>query len=290
MELSVVVAATDASRSIERCLRHLERSCAGLRAELLVVDASTDDTAARVAALRGAATLFRLRPGTLTPQLWAEGYRRSSGRIVAFTTGHCLVLPAWARSLVQALEAGAAGAGGPLVLGRDTGPLDWAVFYLRYSAFTPERLGAGRIAGDIAGDNAAYRREALDRHAAALERGFWEIDFHRRLRADGDWLAAVPAALIEFGPSFPLRTIISHRFAHGTHFGAARVRGGARARWQIVLAAPLVPLVLAARAAARVLGTNRGRWRFVVALPWFLVLASAWAAGEAWGAMRGVGD
>jgi glycosyltransferase involved in cell wall biosynthesis len=287
VDLSVVIATIDAGRSIEACLRHLERSCAGMRTELLVVDASRDDTAARVASWGKPASLLHMPPGTLTPRLWAEGYRRSGGRVVAFTTGHCLVSPRWARSLLDAIEAGAAGAGGPLDLARDSGPLDWAVFYLRYSAFMPEILGAGLVEGEIAGDNAAYVREALDRHAGSFEGGFWEIEFHRRLRADGGWIAAAPAALVEFGRSFPIGTILRHRFAHARRFGAWRVGDGTRAAWQVVAAAPLVPLMLAGRTGSRVVRTARGRWRFVVSLPWFFLLASAWAAGEAWGAVSG---
>lgn len=286
MDLSVVVASIDSARSIEECLRHLERSCAGLRAEFIVADASRDDTAARIMALGRTVRLIRFNPNTLAPQLWAEGYRCSTGRIVAFTTGHCLVSPEWAAALRDALDAGATGAGGPLVVGAGTSVLDWAVFYLRYSAAMPHTLGAGRVSGEIAGDNAAYRRDALDRHAATFHHGFWEVDFHRALRADGGWLAAVPRAVIEFGRSFPLSTIVHHRFAHGRHFGAGRVSGGARAAWQIVLAAPLVPFVLAYRAGSRALGGGPARWRFIVALPWFLALATAWAAGEAWGALR----
>lgn len=206
---------------------------------------------------------------------------------MAFTTGHCLVSRAWATALVEAIDQGAGGAGGPLVIAPGTRPLDWAVYYLRYSAFMPRTLGTGRIGGEIAGDNAAYRRGALDRHAATFARGFWEVDFHRLLRADGDWLEAVPAAVAGFGRSFPLLTIVSHRFAHGRQFGAGRVRGGTRAVWQIALAAPLVPFVLAARSALRVFRLGTDRWRFVAAAPWFLLLASAWAAGEAWGALKG---
>jgi glycosyltransferase involved in cell wall biosynthesis len=296
MDLSVVIAANDAARSIDRCLQHLVRSCAGLRAELIVADASTDGTAERVEAFGPPARLIRCEADTLAPHLWAIGYRQATGRVVAFTTGHCLVSPDWATALTRAVAGGADGAGGPLVIDRGTRPLDWAIYYLRYSAFTPYTLGAGRISGEIAGDNAAYARAALDRHAASFDRGFWEVDFHRDLRADGGWLAAVPEAVIAFSKSFPPSTIIRHRFAHGRHFGAGRAKGGTRSRWQIVVASPLVPFVLAARAARRALrgGSDatastapdgRMPWRFVVALPWFLVLAGAWAAGEARGAL-----
>jgi glycosyltransferase involved in cell wall biosynthesis len=285
MDLSVVIAANDAARSIDRCLQHLVRACAGLRAELIVADASRDGTAERVEAFGAPARLIRCAGDTLAPRLWALGYRQSTGRVVAFTTGHCLVSPGWAHALTRAVAAGAGGAGGPMVIGDGTRPLDWAVYYLRYSSFMPQTLGAGRITGEIAGDNAAYARTALDRHATSFDRGFWEIDFHRHLRADGGWLAAVPEAVIAFSDSFPASTIIRHRFAHGRHFGAGRVAGGTRRRWQVVAAAPLVPFVVASRAARRAWRADAAPWRFVAALPWFFVLAAAWAAGEARGAL-----
>jgi len=287
MEFSVVVACTNAGPSILECLRRLENACAGIDAELIVVDASTDDTAARVTAMGGSVRLICLAPGTLTPVLWAEGYRGATGRVVAFTTGHCLVSPRWAAALRTAIDGGAAGAGGPLVLAPSARLLDVAVYYLRYSAFMPHTLGNGRIDGEIAGDNAAYPREWLDRYADSLADGFWEVDFHRLVRAGGGWLAAVPEAVVEFGRSFPAATIMRQRFAHGTQFGAGRVRGGSRTVSQIVFAAPLVPFVFAMRAARRVAASHRDTMRLIAALPWFIVLAACWAAGEAWGALRG---
>lgn len=285
MDLSVVIATTEASRSIEACLDHVEAACAGLQAEVIVVDASSDDTADRVSRTARPITLLRCVPGTLTPRLWAEGYRRSTGRRVAFTTGHCLVSRGWATALMAALDAGAAGAGGALTRAEGISALDRAVYYLRYSAFMPETLGMGRTSGEVAGDNAMYARDWLNRHTDTMADGFWEVDFHRRVRAAGGWLAAVPTAVVAFTRSFPAPTILRHRFRHGSHFGAGRVAGGTRSVWQVVLASPLVPLVLAARVARRVIGIPRERWPFATALPWFVVLGAAWAAGEAWGAI-----
>ena len=282
-DLSIVIASIDASRTIRECITRFEQSCVGLRAELIVVDASRDDSSGVEA--RGGITVVRCAYGTLAPVLWAEGYRRSTGRVVAFTTAHCLPVAGWAQAMTDAIGRGASGAGGPLVIAPGTRPLDWAIFFLRYSAFMPATLGDGRIAGEIAGDNAAYARSALDRHADTFADGFWEVDFHRAVRADGGWLTAVPDAQVLFGPSFSLRTIVAHRFAHGRRFGAGRVRGG-RPPWILVLSAPAVPAILLTRTARRVWQDRGSRLRFVAALPWFVLLASAWAAGEAWGSLR----
>jgi glycosyltransferase involved in cell wall biosynthesis len=287
IEFSVVVATSDAALSIDGCLQHLDAAMAGMRSEVIVCDGSDDGTAERLEQLGHSTRLHRYPAGTLTPVLWAEGLRRSAGRVVALTTGHCLVSPSWAKVLLRALDGGASAAGGPLVLARDTRPLDWAVFYLRYSAFLPETIGSGHITGEIAGDNAAYVRQALARHEAAFTRGFWEIDVHRLLRADGGWIAVAPDALVEFGRSFRAVTIVAQRFAHGREFGAGRAQRGTRPAWLLVLSAPIVPFVLAGRAGRRVFGAKRGRARFLGSLPWFFVIATAWAAGEAWGALVG---
>jgi hypothetical protein len=285
MDLTVVVASIESSRSIAHCLEHLTRSCAPLLTEIIVVDASRDDSAAQARSLGRPIEVISLPPDTVAPKLWAAGYQKATGRVVAFTTGHCLVGTEWASALVAAVDRGAAGAGGPLLLARDTGPVDWAVFYLRYSSFMPHALGSGRDVREVAGDNAAYSHTALDRHASTFAQGFWEVDFHHCVRAEGGWLVAVPSATVEFGRSFPFGTILRHRFVHGRALGASRVRSGNRAAWQILLAAPLVPFLFAWRSSRQAF-QGREAWRFVIALPWFLILAGAWAAGEAWGALR----
>lgn len=282
-DLTVVIASIDSTRSLGRCLHHLELACEGLRTEVIVVDASEGGDADRVKALCGRVSLLQRPAGTLAPLLWAAGLEQATGRAVAFSTGHCLVSPGWARALLRAIDEGATGVGGPLVIGQRTTPLDWAVFYLRYAAFMPQAMGAGRTDREVAGDNAAYRREALDRHAATFATGVWEVDFHRLVRADGGWLSVAPDAIVEFARSFSPGTILRQRFAHGRHSGARRVHGRIRSAWQVVLAAPVVPFILAARAATHA-AKGPSPWRLAVALPWFLALATAWAAGEAFGA------
>jgi hypothetical protein len=161
------------------------------------------------------------------------------------------------------------------------------VYFLRYSAVMPERVGAESHPPEPAGDNAVYRRDDLVRHASSLRDGFWELDFHRRVRAEGGELVFEPSAVMRFAGGSPLGTIARHRFAHGRHSGASRVAAGARRRWQVIAAAPLVPLVLLNRIAKRTGRAQRGS--LLRSIPAFAVLASSWAAGEAWGAISGSG-
>jgi glycosyltransferase involved in cell wall biosynthesis len=283
--LSVVVGSIDAARSIRRSIASIEHACRGIDAEIIVVDASTDDSAAIVTASASRARVLSLPRGTLTPVLWSTGLAASRGRVVAFTTAHFEVEEGWARALLRELESGTTGAAGRFALSEHSTPVDWAMFFLRYSAFLGVAERGVQPAHEIPADNAAYRREALARHSASFGAGFWEVDFHRRIRAEGAQLAFVPGAEAVFGPSSSLGELVRQRYAHGCHSGGWRVMYGLQTAWRAAIAAPLVPAVLIGRIARRVFSSPAYRGRFVLALPALFVLAAAWAAGEARGAL-----
>ena len=288
VELSVVVAAQNSDRALDSCVDALEAACAGVRAEIVI--AAHEESLARGLADRHTGALPCVVAGKgLVPELWLAGIEQARGRIVALTTGHMIVGPLWAHALIEAFAGPVAGAGGPIDLMPGTGVVDWAIYYLRYSAFLPWRWPDGLVIRDLAGDNAAYRREDLQRHGHTFDRGFWEVEFHRRLQAEGRTLRAVSAASARLGPSYRFGAFLRQRLEHGRHFGHARAHDGSRSRLTLVAAAPLVPAVLAWRAARRV-GIDRSHgFQFLVALPVFLIFAAAWAAGEALGAVAGDG-
>jgi hypothetical protein len=286
--LSVIVAHVDPGASLERCLAALDRACTDLHAEIVVVQATDLSTDSPSAARMPLQTLH-VASGALVPQLWAQGIDVARGECVAFTLANCEVSDGWAREVLAALRTEASGVAGPIECAPGAGMVHRAVYYLRYSAFLPSRVVDGLVSGEIPGDNAAYRREALVRHDDAIADGFFEVLFHRRLRTEGGKLCMRRGVAARFWGGVTLRDAIRHRFAHGRHFGAWRVSVGERSWSQIALAAPLVPFLLALRASGRVMSSAGRRWHFVSALPVFLVIASAWAAGEAFGALRGAG-
>lgn len=289
IELSVVIGSVASERSIRACIASILASCASVRSEIIVVDASTDATASLVQRYFPQIQLISLAPGTLTPNLWSTGISCARGSRIATTTGHCVVPGVWARELMTAIDSGADGAGGPILLRSDASLVDQAVYFLRYSAFLP---GTGRAVGkvlEIAGDNAMYRRSVFDDNRSKLTDGFWEVELHRALREKGRYLLMVQDSAVEFGASFPLALISRHRFEHGRRYGAWRVRQNLASPLRVAVAAPAVPLVLLLRIARRVLRGRLHRLRFALASPVIFWLAAAWAFGEALGAFQSRG-
>lgn len=281
-----MIGSVESARSIRDCVASVVESCSGLDTEIIVVDASRDPTATLVGMYFPQVQLIQLPPGTLTPVLWSTGILRARGSRIALTTGHCAVPPMWARDLLGALDTDVAGAGGPIELKQGASILDRAIYLLRYSAFLTSASGGASRVQEIAGDNAMYTRAALEANGSSVANGLWDVELNKRLRDEGQVLLMVPSAAVTFGASFPLAVISQHRFAHGRHFGAWRVRENAASPWRIVVAAPLVPFVFLARIAARVMRYRRHRLDFLVSSGLIVWLAACWATGEAAGAIQ----
>jgi hypothetical protein len=280
-ELSIVVGSLDAAALLHECGAALAAACRGLDAEILIVEATDPAAAERARERVPIARVLPMPRGTLVPALWGHGLSEARGRVVAFTIAHCVVAEGWARSLLAAIASGAAGAGGPLALRAGVAATGRATYYLRYSAWLGLPAGPAR---EIPGDNAAYDHAALRAVRAQSGDAFWEVEAHAKLRALGRTLLVHPEAIAWFGDDTPLTAMAARRFQHGRHSGAFRVREGVRTRWQVVLAAPLVPFVLLSRVARRVARAPGHATSFATSLGAFLVLAGAWAAGEAVGA------
>lgn len=283
--ISVVLACDEpGKRTLPASLSALRSDLAGDSAEVLVVVPPGTDLGAGL--VEGAGTRAVIGTGTLVPELWGDGFRLARGDLIAFLIPECIVRPGWARALRAQLRGDVGGAGGYLALHASASATDAAVFFLRYSAFASPELGTREVR-DVAGDNAMYRRDALDRHAATFADGFWEIDLHRRLRGEGVRLVMAAGAVAEFAGAPPLWTMARRRFTHGRHFGAWRSAVEHRPAWLSVLLTPAVPVVLAGRIVGRAWGRRAHRQRLLTAFPALVVLSVAWALGEAVGAMLG---
>jgi hypothetical protein len=280
-ELTVIVGSLDAGTHLPDCLASLQSTCAGLDAEILVVDGSAATGLDALHQRFAPARFIAMPRGTLVPALWGRGLREARGRIVAFTIAQCRVEIGWARSLIDGIGAGVAGVGGPLDVLPGTSATGRATFYLRYSAWLGSPDGPVH---EIAGDNAAYEHAALRAVRSDAAESFWEVEAHARFREMGRALIVHSGATAWFTDDTGLVTMAARRFAHGRHSGAFRVRSGIRTRWQMIAGAPLVPFVLLTRVARRVARARGHVLRFVTSLGAFLVLAAAWAAGEAIGA------
>lgn len=274
--VSVVIGSMASADSLRACLDALEPQRDGVE---VVVCASTplpSDAGSRYPWAR-----FLERPGRLVPELWRDGMDETTGDIVALTISPMVPAPDWVESIREEHRTHDA-VGGAIDPGRRMRPTDWAEYFCRYaremSPFVPT---AG---GDIAADNAAYKRSLLERWRSQWRDGFWEPEFHRELVREGIALWHTPNVVVRQGRSSGAAAFLRQRLKHGWKYGHQRGAQFSPARNVAgVVASPLVPFVMTARILREVFGRGRHRARAVAVLPLIFGFNVVWAAAEAAG-------
>ncbi|HYR46704.1 MAG TPA: hypothetical protein VER78_06830 [Thermoanaerobaculia bacterium] len=221
----------------------------------------------------------------LVPRLWARGIERSRGEIVALTLSSMIPEEGWRGAIFDAMADGVAGVGGAIEPAGEMRALDWAIHLCRYSGYLLPF--EERDAEDVAGDNAAYRRGAIDVVRDAWADGFWETEVDARLLGNGWRLRLTPRMVARQGASVSFLSFCKNRLLHGFRSGRERAGrftpAGRLARAVLWPATAAVMLSRVGRHAAS-RGRSEGFRRAFPHLPVFLLL---WTAGEAAGYLRG---
>ena len=242
------------------------------------------------------ATFVRTLPGNVTclvgaahariPHLWRDGIVAARAPWVALLSAHCIPQPEWLTAVVSLKRSDVdAGIGGWFENDAEAVASDWAIHLLRYVNFSRPRAQAG--CGNIAADNAVYRRCEVVGQPDLIERGFWEPEFHRRFFAKGLQLRVAPELRAVHRNRYTVAQFSHQRRDHGFMFGNDRARGlGFGALLLYLLASPLIPAVLWAKIEV---ATRRMDWHPPAGTHlWLLYFCTHWASGEARGLACGL--
>lgn len=290
--LSILMASYDASATVARALRSLERQSAASDCEIVVVDSGRDNTAAIVARDFPAARLIRSAERLYAGEARNLAAGAARGGVLAFADADCLYPPDWAASVLAAYAAPHAVIGGVVENGNPECSAGWAYYFAEFHHWLP-----GTPAGfvdEVPGCSMTMKRAAFDRFGPFLAGAYCsDTQFVWRLAAAGErpWLD--PAIRVAHLNPARWRATLAHEVHHGRDFARLRAReklsrGAALAR---ALAAPALPGLLLARAARHAWRRPDLRAPFLRSAPRLLTLLAAWSAGEARGyalaALRG---
>ena len=282
--LSIVIAVKDGADNVPALLEAIKSR--GPETEVILCTAGqaapAGGDAGQAATAGGDVAQFTFPDDTLVPMLWSEGIKRAHGKSVALTTTQFVPNPRWIYHLQAADLDRWAGVGGAIDNDPHSPARNWAIFFLRYSAFASP-VSAGE-AEEIAADNAIYDRAAIMEHPDLLKEGFWEPSFHRRFRAAGRKLSIDPELLVVHHGTVRAASFARQRYLHGISYGTERAeRSSAGRNLAFLLASPLVPFVLLGRIVSRIAKKPKYRSKLLPAFPWLVWFTLAWATGEAQG-------
>ncbi len=277
--LSIVIASHNACSSVGQCLAILESQRNGREVEIIVVDNSTDGTEEIVTERFPRVKLIRSPESNFIPVLWEIGINQSSGEIIAITTAHFIPQKDWTDEILKAHDSKFVGIGGAIENDEEAGLVEWAIYFCRYSAYMLPFSEAP--VKDLAGDNASYKRWALDYCKDVRLNGFWEPFVHAELLKNGLELRLTPTIVVHHKKSFSLLGFMKQRFWHGRQFGSARA-SSLSGIWRIVyiVLSPLIPFVFLSRITRRVLTKRRRIGKLLLSLPILMLFLLSWSAGE----------
>jgi hypothetical protein len=285
-ELSVVVASVSGWDVLEPTLRALDAQPERDRMEVIVVEARGGATRQRLRDHRPAVVLIESERLAI-PRLRYCGVRAARGKLVAILEDHGTVAAGWAATVLDAHRGIWGAVGGAVENGKD-GLVNWAVYFCEYTPYmNPVADGP---ADDLPGNNIAYKRPHLLRHAGVLEQGQWESWINDRLRADGIPTASSRAMVVHHIKPFRLGSFLVQRFHFARSYAGMRRRDRSPLRRLVYGVGSLaLPALLTARVTRTVLQKRRHLGRFVLAAPLVVLFLTVGACGEMVGYLLGAG-
>lgn len=285
--LSVVVASVNGWKVLEQTLKALDAQPERDWMEIIVVEAKGGATRAQVEAHQPPVTLIPVDERLPIPRLRYLGVRQSRGKVVAIVEDHGAVASDWASTLLE-LHQGPWGAVGGRVENGQSGLVNWAVFFCEYASYMgPVPEGE---ASDLPGNNIAYKRPHLMKHAHVLDDGKWESWVNDRLRADGIPLASTNRAVVRHIKPFRPGYFLRQRFHFARSYaGMRRVDQTPTRRLIYGVGSLALPAFLLARVTRTTLSKGRYLGRFAACFPLVALFLTVGAVGEMAGYFFGAG-
>lgn len=288
--LSVVIASVNGYRYIAQCLRSLADQRGRERAEVIVVEASGDDTPQRIASEYPDAVVIGLPDQRPIPLLRAIGIRQARGDIVTTTGDHFVFDPDWCERIIEAHRSlPHAAIGGAVENGIRDRLMDRAAYVCEYGKFMLPFEARPEV--DLPGPNVSYRRRVLEQACGdLLDQGLWERALHTRMAERGLQLWLMPSLVVYYTKTFEFWDFLAQRYYFGRSFAAMRViAASGLTRLFYGTVALLLPSLYLWRYARCLLGRGRFLREFLIASPLLVIFACAWSVGEFLGYTLGDG-
>ncbi|MFO0952639.1 MAG: glycosyltransferase [Isosphaeraceae bacterium] len=284
--LSVVIASVNGWKLLEATLEALDAQPERAEMELIVVEAVGPSVRERLRGRSPGVTVIEADRDSV-PRLRYQGVTRARGEVVAILEDHGRVAPDWAATLLREHKGDWGAVGGPVENGQ-RGLVNWAVYFCEYTPYMAP-VSEGETA-DLPGNNIAYKRRHLLRHARVLDEGKWESWINDRIRADGVPIASTNAMVVHHIKPFRLGYFLNQRFHFARSYAGMRRSDQSWARRLVYGVGSLaLPALLFARVARNVARKGRNRGKFLLVSPLVGIFLTVGAAGEMIGYLLGAG-
>lgn len=288
-QISVIIPCINGIPYIDECLRALKRQEGDVEAEVIVLNCCKDGTSEHVRRNFPQVRLLDFSKRLSIPELRAMGMSHATGDIITITEDHCIPRKDWYQEILKAHESDYAAVGGAVENGSVNRIIDWAVYLCEYSGVMPP-IPYGEVTG-IAGNNASYKRWALEEIEESVKRDYWEFFLHEEIKKTGLKFLSAPTVVVIHKKEFGFTYFLNQRFYYSRSFAGMRNIGAPfLKRIVYIISSPFLPVLLISRISQQVLMKRRYIKEFLLSLPFLMIFMISYAWGEFVGYLFGSGN
>ena len=290
-KLSIIIASTDASDTIEKCLTSLEMQKDRNLAEIIVVDCSTDETATIIKKRFPKIILIENQNKLPAAHLKAMGIMASSGDIIVLTEPYCIAANNnWFSSILKANDSHysiISGAVEPICYNNI---ISWAAYFCEYGSFMlPFKK---TFYNEMAGNNISYKRDILQNYFLDIQnKGFWKVFLQWKLQKTGIAMISDPDILVYHNKHYQFSDFFRKRYYFGRCFSGMRRK---EMSWMEIIfyitITPLLPFIFIYRLSKQIIPKRRYLKEYAASLPLLFLFFVNWSIGELCGYVFGTGN
>jgi len=244
--LSVVITSYNARETIAACLASLHRQTSEHAFEIVLVDSSTDGTAALVEERFPEVRLIRSTRRLHCGDARNRALTAARAGVIAFLDADCTVESHWVDRVLRAHRPDVLLAGGVIDNAERRSLVGWAYYFCEYSLWLPAR--SARRMREMAGCCLSLKRAAYERYGPFIE-GTYSSDtaFQWKASREGVRVLFTPEIRVFHRGPTNFRRFLAHTYIHRQAYARVRAREkelGALRRAADVAILPITPLLL----------------------------------------------
>jgi GT2 family glycosyltransferase len=284
VELTVIIASYNSERTIECCLASLEHQETERNFEVIVVDSSIDDAAAKIVEENfPRVKLYRFLKRKFVGDARNFGISKASGRIIAFIDTDCRAAKNWVNEILKNHSSPYLAIGGAIANGNPDSYVGWAAYFCEKPGQWMPNTPAGWFV-DVCGVNMSYKKDIFEKYGNFIEGTYCsDTEFHWRIARAGQRIRFIPSILVFHDNIEGFAEFLRHEYYHGRSFARVRInaQGFSRLkRWVYGVSPCLILMKLFVAVVIRNLKNRIYLAYFIKTLPILILGFVSWVSGE----------
>lgn len=282
VNISIIIASYNSRNTIEACLDSIKHQIIPEKAEVILVDSSTDGTEEIVRKKFSFVKLFHFSNRKYCGEARNIGVTNSCGNIIAFLDADCIASDCWLKNLRTAHQLPFPAISGVMDIFQNGSNINWAYYFCEFYQWMP---GSTYSWLEYApGGVTSYKKWIFRKYGSFIE-GRYGSDqaFH--------WIMAEDRKLLKFSPSIIVshlyeknhKEFLSHMIIHGRSCSEIRrisKKISVFRRLFYILASPIIPVKMFLNISTASYRTRNYLKQFLKVFPLVIIGLIFWTIGD----------